>query len=89
MMLGDDRGLPRRRGPDAAEPVVTERKRGTSFAGELVLAPLSARGTPWMRRLGEFSDAFASGRMRVRGVRRQRGFDRGFVLSITPTGRLC
>ena len=61
--------------------IVTERKRGTSFAGELVLAPLSARGTPWMRRLGEFSDAFASGLMRVRGVRRQRAFDRGFVLS--------
>jgi len=52
-----------------------------SFAGELVLAPLSARGTPWMRRLGDVSDAFASGLMRVRGVRRQRGFDRGFVLS--------
>ena len=34
-----------------------------------------------MRRLGEFSDAFASGLMRVRGVRRQRAFDRGFVLS--------
>jgi putative mRNA 3-end processing factor len=61
--------------------VVTERPRGTSFAGELVLAPLSARGTPWMRRLGEFSDAFVSGLMRVRGVRRQRAFDRGFVLS--------
>ena len=55
--------------------------RGTSFAGELVLAPLSARGTPWMRRLGDLSDAFASGLMRVRGVRRQRAFDRGFVLS--------
>ena len=53
----------------------------SSFAGELVLAPLSARGTPWMRRLGDVSDAFASGLMRVRGVRRQRGFDRGFVLS--------
>ena len=52
-----------------------------SFAGELVLAPLSARGTPWMRRLGDISDAFASGLMRVRGVRRQRGYDRGFVLS--------
>jgi putative mRNA 3-end processing factor len=52
-----------------------------SFAGELVLAPLSARGTPWMRRLGDISDAFASGLMRVRGVRRQRAFDRGFVLS--------
>jgi putative mRNA 3-end processing factor len=52
-----------------------------SFAGELVLAPLAARGTPWMRRLGDLSDGFASGLMRVRGVRRQRGFDRGFVLS--------
>jgi putative mRNA 3-end processing factor len=65
---------------------VIERARGTrsagrSFAGELVLAPLSARGTPWMRRLGDVSDGFASGLMRVRGVRRQRGFDRGFVLS--------
>lgn len=59
----------------------TEQPRGTSFAGELVLAPLPARGTPWMRRLGPHSDAFASGLMRVRGVRRQRAFDRGFVLS--------
>ena len=60
---------------------LVERPRGSSCAGELVLAPLSARGTPWMRRLGELSDGFASGLMRVRGVRRQRGFDRGFVLS--------
>jgi putative mRNA 3-end processing factor len=59
----------------------TEQPRGTSFAGELVLAPLPARGTPWLRRLGVHSDAFASGLMRVRGVRRQRAFDRGFVLS--------
>ena len=58
-----------------------DKPRGTSFAGELVLAPLSARGTPWMRRLGDISDAFVSGLMRVRGVRRQRAFDRGFVLS--------
>jgi putative mRNA 3-end processing factor len=59
----------------------TEQPRGRKFAGELVLAPLSARGTPWMRRMGDHSDAFASGLMRVRGVRRQRAFDRGFVLS--------
>ncbi len=60
---------------------LVERPRGTSFAGELVLAPPSARGTPWMRRLGDLSDALASGLMRVRGVRRQRAYDRGFVLS--------
>jgi putative mRNA 3-end processing factor len=67
------------------EPVIERTSRGrskaASFAGELVLAPLSARGTPWMRRLGDISDAFASGLMRVRGVRRQRSYDRGFVLS--------
>lgn len=67
------------------QPVIEQaagrRTAKASFAGELVLAPLSARGTPWMRRLGELSDGFASGLMRVRGVRRQRGFDRGFVLS--------
>jgi putative mRNA 3-end processing factor len=60
---------------------LVDRPRGSSVAGELVLAPLSARGTPWMRRLGDLSDAFVSGLMRVRGVRRQRAYDRGFVLS--------
>ncbi len=60
---------------------VIERARGTSCAGELILAPLFARGTPWMRRLGQFSDAFVSGTMRIRGVQRQRNVDRGFVLS--------
>jgi putative mRNA 3-end processing factor len=61
--------------------VLVERPKHRSLAGELVLAPLMARGTPWMRRLGDFSDAFASGTMRVRGVRRQRNVDRGIVLS--------
>jgi putative mRNA 3-end processing factor len=65
----------------AATELLVERGRKASTAGELVLAPLSARGTPWMRRLGEFSDAFASGTMRIRGVRRQRNVDRGIVLS--------
>jgi putative mRNA 3-end processing factor len=60
---------------------VTEGMRGKALARSLVLAPLSARGTPWMRRLPNASDGFASGLMRVRGVRRQRGFDRGFALS--------
>lgn len=52
-----------------------------SFAGELVLAPITARGSPWMKRFRAFESAFASGLMRIRGTRRRRGFDRGFVLS--------
>lgn len=47
----------------------------------LVLAPPSAVGTPWMARFGEASVGFASGWMRVRGARRRRAVDRGFVLS--------
>jgi putative mRNA 3-end processing factor len=64
-----------------ATHTLIDRPRGTSLAGELVLAPPSARGTPWMRRLGDLSDALTSGLMRVRGVRRQRAYDRGFVIS--------
>jgi putative mRNA 3-end processing factor len=60
---------------------ITEGMRGKMLAQSLVLAPLSARGTLWMKRLPNASVAFASGLMRVRGVRRQRAFDRGFVLS--------
>jgi putative mRNA 3-end processing factor len=47
----------------------------------LVLAPPSAAGSPWIRRFGDFSDAFASGWMQLRGARRRRAVDRGFVLS--------
>jgi putative mRNA 3-end processing factor len=47
----------------------------------IVLAPPSAGGSSWMKRFGDYSDAFASGWMRLRGTRRRRGVDRGFVLS--------
>ena len=47
----------------------------------LVIAPPSVRGSAWARRLGEHSDAFASGWMQLRGMRRRQGLDRGFVLS--------
>ncbi|WP_282339715.1 MULTISPECIES: ligase-associated DNA damage response exonuclease [Pseudomonas] len=47
----------------------------------IVLAPPSAGGSTWMRRFGDYSDAFASGWMMLRGTRRRRGVDRGFVLS--------
>ena len=59
----------------------SETPRGTSFAGALIVAPLSARGTVWMRRFRDHSSAFASGWMRIRGARRRRAYDRGFALS--------
>ncbi|MDF0600398.1 ligase-associated DNA damage response exonuclease [Psychromarinibacter sp. C21-152] len=47
----------------------------------LVLSTPSGLGTTWMRRFGQTSAAFASGWMRLRGVRRRRAADRGFVMS--------
>jgi putative mRNA 3-end processing factor len=52
-----------------------------SFAGELILAPITARGSPWMKRFRSLEAGFASGLLRIRGTRRRRGFDRGFVIS--------
>ena len=60
---------------------VSDEPKGKSFAGELIVAPLSARGSTWMRRFGDHSSAFASGLMRIRGLRRRRAYDRGFALS--------
>ena len=47
----------------------------------LVVAPPSVPNSTWVRRFGDPSDAFASGWMQLRGTRRRRGVDRGFVLS--------
>ena len=52
-----------------------------NYSGALVLAPPSAAGSPWMRRFGDHRTGFCSGWMRIRGDRRRRGYDRGFVLS--------
>jgi putative mRNA 3-end processing factor len=51
------------------------------YAGALILAPPSAAGSAWMRRFGDHRTGFCSGWMRIRGDRRRRGYDRGFVLS--------
>jgi putative mRNA 3-end processing factor len=55
--------------------------RGHDFAGSLIVAPPSASGSLWLRRFGPLSTGFASGWMRLRGARRRRAIDRGFVLS--------
>lgn len=57
------------------------RKNDPALRQALVIAPPSAGGSPWMRRFGDCSDAFASGWMLLRGTRRRRGVDRGFALS--------
>ncbi len=49
--------------------------------GAFVLAPPSALGSAWAKRFKPASDAFASGWMALRGVRRRRAADRGFVMS--------
>ncbi len=56
-------------------------KRGDDWRGSLILAPPSALHTPWGRRFRPLVSGFASGWMRVRGARRRRAVDRGFVLS--------
>ena len=60
---------------------VSEVDDKTIYRRALVLAPPSAAGTPWLRRFGEHADGFASGWMQLRGARRRRALDRGFVLS--------
>ena len=51
------------------------------WSKSMIIAPPSSQGTPWLRRFGPISTGFASGWMRIRGARRRRSVDRGFVLS--------
>jgi len=60
---------------------VTPRTDLRARRGALVIAPPGALAGPWARRFRPASTAVASGWMRLRGVRRRRAADRGFVLS--------
>lgn len=51
------------------------------FIGSLIIATPSSAGSTWLKRFGNHSTAFASGWMIVRGARRRKAVDRGFVLS--------
>jgi len=50
-------------------------------SGAIVLAPPMALGSGWARKFGKTSTGFASGWMQLRGIRRRRSIDRGFVIS--------
>jgi len=62
----------------SVDAVKAAKKAGT---GLLVIAPPSANGTTWVRKLRPMSSGLASGWMTVRGRRRFRAVDRGFVVS--------
>jgi putative mRNA 3-end processing factor len=68
-------------GVSLAETVHVAAAGERDWSRALILAPPSANGTPWMRRFGAVSTGFVSGWMRIRGARRRRSLDRGFVLS--------
>ena len=51
------------------------------WTGSLIIAPPSALSAPWIRKFGDAATAFVSGWMLIRGARRRRGVERGFVLS--------
>jgi putative mRNA 3-end processing factor len=67
--------------PLPATKPVSAMSRGESLAGRLVIAPPSAHRSVWMKRFKLPQTAFVSGWMAVRGARRRRGYERGFVLS--------
>ena len=60
---------------------VSDVEKGYDWSQAIILAPPSAHGTPWARKFGDGSAAFLSGWMAIRGARRRRGVDRGFVMS--------
>lgn len=60
---------------------VPPRARRVGDGRALVIAPPSVLGSSWLKLFGDSSVAMASGWMTLRGVRRRRGFDKGFAVS--------
>ncbi len=72
------------RGQGIALPATTQITPATELKaaqGALVLAPPSALDSAWANRFKPASTGFASGWMALRGPRRRRALDRGFILS--------
>lgn len=60
---------------------VTRETTKEDLKGHMVLAPGSAHGSTWIRKMVPYVTASASGWMTFRGARRRRAIDKGFVLS--------
>ncbi len=61
--------------------LITKETKKADLKGSMVVCPPSAIGTPWSRKMTPYSTGFCSGWMALRGARRRRAADRGFVLS--------
>ncbi|MDA7716947.1 ligase-associated DNA damage response exonuclease [bacterium] len=61
--------------------LITRDTKKEEFSGNIVLAPPSAHGGTWIRKMVPYVTASASGWMTFRGARRRRAIDKGFVLS--------
>lgn len=57
------------------------REAGGNWSGAMIVAPPAVEDAGWTRRFKGAERAFASGWMAIRGARRRRNLDRGFVLS--------
>ncbi len=60
---------------------VTPEVTAKTHPGAIVIAPPAALGSAWANRFGPSDEAFASGWMAVRGIRRRRSLGTGFALS--------
>lgn len=61
--------------------LIDDSTRKIDFSGALMLLPPASGNASWLRRIGECATGFASGWMRIRGHRRRRALDRGFIIS--------
>lgn len=61
--------------------LITKETKKEELLGNVVLAPPSAHGSPWIRKMVPYVTASASGWMTFRGARHRRAIDKGFVLS--------
>ncbi len=62
-------------------PLLDDSVTKSDLKGAMVIAPPGASGSAWTKRLPPFAEGMASGWMNIRGMRRRRAADRGFVLS--------
>ncbi|WP_149274469.1 ligase-associated DNA damage response exonuclease [Pareuzebyella sediminis] len=60
---------------------ITKETKKQELIGNIVIAPPSAHGSTWIRKMVPYVTAAASGWMTFRGARRRRAIDKGFVLS--------